>query len=184
MSQYILNRRTLLHQDASVWIWWPPLEVLVSQTWSYSSAETLCFRCSYLRINMEKYHYDNMICCHWLCEHFYSAAVMVCIQISSLVPCYIPETARRVVESTGMAHCAMPRTNNSLQASSNRISCKEEEFHFSTVLCTPQWSMNSAFLNRIKYLCNSNSCVKHEGYCFPYCAQGSSFSKACDSPSF
>lgn len=33
----------------------------------------------------------------------------------------LPETARRVLESTGMAHCAMPSTNSSLQASSKRI---------------------------------------------------------------
>lgn len=37
-----------------------------------------------------------------------------------------PETARRVVGSTGMAHCAMPKTNSSLQASSRRISCAEK----------------------------------------------------------
>lgn len=48
--------------------------------------------------------------------------------VRGLWPLNIPETARRVVESTGMAHCAMPKTNNSLHASSNRMSCKEELF--------------------------------------------------------
>lgn len=39
---------------------------------------------------------------------------------------YVPETARRVFESTGMAHCAIPRTNSSRQASSNRINCNTD----------------------------------------------------------
>lgn len=43
-----------------------------------------------------------------------------------LVSRSLPETARRVVESTGMAHWAIPRTNSSLQASSRRISCKKQ----------------------------------------------------------
>lgn len=38
----------------------------------------------------------------------------------------LPETARRVLESTGMAHCAIPNTNSSLQASSKRINCKKK----------------------------------------------------------
>lgn len=54
MSRYISNRRILLRQDASVWIGWPPLEVLESQTWSYSSAETQCFQCSFLSIDIKK----------------------------------------------------------------------------------------------------------------------------------
>ncbi|KAL4668327.1 hypothetical protein H8958_006418, partial [Nasalis larvatus] len=31
---------------------------------------------------------------------------------------FLPDTASRVLASTGMAHCAIPRTNSSLQASS------------------------------------------------------------------
>ncbi|KAG1963949.1 sorting nexin-12 [Pimephales promelas] len=47
-------------------------------------------------------------------EHFLNKLLVV-----------LPETARRVLESTGMAHCAMPSTNSSLHASSKRINCKK-----------------------------------------------------------
>lgn len=46
-----------------------------------------------------------------------------CIYVPGLIG-YSPDTANRVLESTGIAHCAMPRTNSSLQASSNRMSYK------------------------------------------------------------
>ncbi len=40
----------------------------------------------------------------------------------------LPETARRVLESTGMAHCAIPNTNSSLQASLKGSTAKKSKF--------------------------------------------------------
>lgn len=76
MSRYISNRRTPSRQDASVWIEWPPPAGLESQTWSYSSAETLCFQCSFLPINMEKMllHTPNT-----------KSLESVCVQMSTVV---------------------------------------------------------------------------------------------------
>lgn len=119
MSQCISDRRILSHRGASVWTWWPPPGGLGSQTWSSSSAETLCFQCSFLW-NVAEQMSPCQMCIERPGLHFWRIVWLACSSV--------PETARRVVESTGMAHCAIPKTKSSLQASSKRISYKKKGF--------------------------------------------------------
>lgn len=89
MSRCISNRRTPSHRDASVGIWSPPLGVLVSRIWSYSSAETQCFPCSFLRMIEE-----NMSSCRTTfhavpyCHSQHRPSQLACSEMSFLVPCW------------------------------------------------------------------------------------------------